>query len=147
MEVFKENEKLISHNQADSRVEKVLRETPTCFLEKCHERKIQKINANLGEADYPVFLDHSLADEIGQFLLSQTKDRKVLMVSDANLSRIYVEPLARDLTSLGFELHQFVMIAGKANKTLAAAGEKRVVNCCSLYCSSQLLGTTRTCII
>ncbi len=82
-----------------------------------------KLDVDLGDARYPVFLGHGLAAEVASYLCKVSREEKVLLVSDTKLEAIYGESLKKALEKNGFEPAVHVMPAGKVNKTFSSAIE------------------------
>jgi 3-dehydroquinate synthase len=82
-----------------------------------------ELDVDLGDARYPVFLGHGLADEVASYLCKVSREEKILLVSDTKLEAIYGESLKKALENKGFEIAVHVMPAGKVNKTFSSVME------------------------
>ena len=87
------------------------------------DNPIETVQINLEGCCYPTFVGRSLLSPILRFLLENSGDKKILIVSDTKLSKIYGERLFSVLEGSGFEVTYFLAEAEKKNKTMDRALE------------------------
>jgi 3-dehydroquinate synthase len=94
------------------------------------------LRVELGDRSYEIVVGDGLLPDAGRLLASVASSRRVVVVTDANVAPIYLDPLERSLAAAGFACSPVVVLpAGEATKsfphlmdlsdTLLAAGVDR----------------------
>lgn len=76
---------------------------------------------------YSVIIGSGVLASLGEWVRSVTKARKVLIVTDSNVSALYLDCVKMSLHSVGFEVFDFVFEAGEKSKTPATYFD--IINC------------------
>ncbi|MDE5601025.1 MAG: 3-dehydroquinate synthase [Clostridia bacterium] len=76
---------------------------------------------------YSVVIGSDVLETLGERVRSVTKARKALIVTDSNVSALYLEGAKSSLRSAGFEVFDFVFEAGEKSKTPATYFD--IINC------------------
>jgi len=83
-----------------------------------------RIDVTLGDRTYPILIEASSFDQIGEQLLERFKpDAPVVVISDENVARIYLDNITGVLHEAGFESCSHVIRPGEASKRLETAAE------------------------
>ncbi|MDE6060434.1 MAG: 3-dehydroquinate synthase [Clostridia bacterium] len=80
---------------------------------------------------YSVVIGMGLLSTLGERVRSVTKAKKVLVVTDSNVSALYLDGVKSSLHSAGFEVFDFVFMAGEKSKTPATYLD--IINCLGSY--------------
>ena len=85
---------------------------------------MKRIDVNLGDRTYPILIEAGSFDQIGEDLLERFKpDAPVVVISDENVARIYLENIQGVLDEAGFEAFAHIIRPGEASKGLETAAE------------------------
>ncbi len=68
-----------------------------------------------------ILIEKALVDNCGQFIFDAISPCKVLIISDENVEKYYVEQIKSQLKSLNFQVHLFVIDSGEQYKSLKTA--------------------------
>ena len=82
---------------------------------------MQTIDVELGSRSYPIYLGEGLLAELGQRLSELSIGKKVMLVTDRNVSGLYAEPVCAVLAQAGFQVAVAQIPAGENAKTLEQA--------------------------
>ena len=65
-----------------------------------------------------VIIDNNLIFDIGKYFSKEFSPRKILIISDINIGKLYLEPIKTNLEKLNFQIKSFILNPGEASKTL-----------------------------
>lgn len=88
---------------------------------------MEKLHINLDEKSYDIFIERGIFSEIGEYISKIYKKKKIVVVTDTNVDRLYGEKLLKNLKDSGFTPVKVVFNAGEENKnfdTLTEVYEK-----------------------
>lgn len=83
---------------------------------------MQKIIVHLGKRSYPIFIGVKLQD-IGKYLKNRNNSRKVFVITNPLVKRLYFSRLNKSLLSSGFEVHLCIIPDGETYKNLDTVKE------------------------
>lgn len=69
------------------------------------------------EISYPILIGNSLISELGGIISRHYQGDKILLVSDQNVDRIYVDRVVSGLKDKGFEVYRYIIPAGEKAKS------------------------------
>jgi len=78
-----------------------------------------KHTINLKERSYPIYITTSF-QELGRTVLSLRTGKKLIIVTDQNVDRLYSEECVKEFEENGFEVYKHVLVPGEEHKTLDA---------------------------
>lgn len=78
---------------------------------------MEKINVDISDSGYEVYISRDLKQHIASFLINNTKNRKVLIVTDEYFENHYAKELQYVLKECDFNPQIYVMKGGKISKT------------------------------
>ncbi len=78
---------------------------------------MSKLNVDISDKPYDIWIKKGLQNEVANFLSSNTSNPKVLIVTDEYFSSGYAQELSNKLTDTGFDTDIYVMPGGKISKT------------------------------
>lgn len=73
---------------------------------------------NLGEHSYPIYIKHNLLKNIGNEIKKIYNNKKIVIITDTNISKIYGKILAMSLKKEGFIVKFIIIKAGEKSKSL-----------------------------
>ena len=80
--------------------------------------KMEKIHVK-AEKEYDVLVGSGLLEKSGELITSTCSGiQKLLVVTDSNVSKLYMAKLRNSLEKAGFEVYEFVFAAGEQSKNL-----------------------------
>ncbi|NLL98231.1 MAG: 3-dehydroquinate synthase [Tepidanaerobacter sp.] len=84
---------------------------------------MQTLQVNLKNKDYPVYIKRGIIKELGKSLRRLSSAKRVAIITDKNLSRIYGAQVLNVLNSAGFETDVIAIEPGEKSKTLATLAD------------------------
>ncbi len=84
---------------------------------------MKKISVNLGKDSYEIFIGFDLIKNLGEYIKDIFKGRKVLIITDDNLEKIYIDDVKSILTKKGYDVDIFAFKHGEESKTLETCQE------------------------
>lgn len=84
---------------------------------------MQTLQVNLKNKDYPVYIKRGIIKELGKSLRRLSSAKRVAIITDKNLSRIYGAHVLNVLNSAGFETDVIAIEPGEKSKTLATLAD------------------------
>ncbi len=79
---------------------------------------MKKINVNLGKDSYEIFIGFDLIKNLGNYVKEVFNGRKILIITDDNLEKLYIANVRSILTTSGYEVDVFAFNHGEESKTL-----------------------------
>ncbi|MDI3312100.1 MAG: 3-dehydroquinate synthase [Thermoanaerobacterium sp.] len=89
------------------------------------------INVNLKNYSYPIYISNGILANIGQYLKNHLRSRRVIIVTDSNVSNIYLQKVENTLSKDGFVVNHSVIKAGEESKNLDTV--KRLLEECFAF--------------
>lgn len=77
------------------------------------------LNIDLPDKNYDIIIEKGLMKDIGKHVKSVYKNKKIAVITDTNVDRIYGETLRENLESNGFDVHFVVVEAGEKSKSVS----------------------------
>ena len=90
---------------------------------------MEKLHINLEEKSYDIFIEKGIFSEVGKYISKVYKEKKIVVVTDTNVDRLYGDKLIKNLEDIGYTTSKVVFNAGEENKnfdTLTEVYEKIV---------------------
>ncbi|MGB4631160.1 MAG: 3-dehydroquinate synthase [Tepidanaerobacteraceae bacterium] len=84
---------------------------------------MQTLQVNLKNKDYPVYIKRGIIKELGKSLRRLSSAKRVAIITDKNLSRIYGAQVLNVLNPAGFETDVIAIEPGEKSKTLATLAD------------------------
>ncbi|MGB4168265.1 MAG: 3-dehydroquinate synthase [Tepidanaerobacteraceae bacterium] len=84
---------------------------------------MQTLQVNLKNKDYPVYIKRGIIKELGKSLRRLSSAKRVAIITDKNLSRIYGAHVLNVLNPAGFETDVIAIEPGEKSKTLATLAD------------------------
>ena len=81
--------------------------------------KIDTLSVDLGQRSYDILIGRGLIAEAGQRMLPHLKQKRVVVVTDANVARHHLESLERSVRAAGIAIDSIVLDAGEQTKSFA----------------------------
>ncbi len=82
---------------------------------------MKKINVNLGKDSYEIFIGFDLIKNLGTYVKEVFNGRKILIITDDNLEKLYINIVSELLYTSGYEVEVFAFPHGEESKTLETA--------------------------
>ncbi len=82
---------------------------------------MKKINVNLGKDSYEILIGSDLIQSLGSYVKDVFKGKKILIITDDNLEKLYIDDVNDLLTKSGYEVNVFTFPHGEESKTLETA--------------------------
>ncbi|MDP4143517.1 MAG: 3-dehydroquinate synthase [Bacillota bacterium] len=79
---------------------------------------MKELLVNLPEKSYPIYIEKGLFDSIGEEIKKIYKGRKIAIITDENLDRIYGEKLSSNLEKNEFTVKKVVVKPGEKSKSI-----------------------------
>ncbi|NJD03657.1 MAG: 3-dehydroquinate synthase [Ruminiclostridium sp.] len=76
-----------------------------------------KLNVNLDKRSYPIYIETDFSG-LGKACLSARLSGKLVVITDGNVEKYYLDECSRQLSDTGFEVFRYVIPAGEKNKNL-----------------------------
>jgi len=80
-----------------------------------------KIKVNLGERSYPLLIGHGLIDALGFEIAKYPKNKKFMLITDANVNKLYSGRVMNSLKENGLSANLAVIPAGEKYKNIEQA--------------------------
>ena len=77
------------------------------------------LNIDLPDKNYDIIIKKGLIKDIGEHVKSVYKNKKIAVITDTNVERIYGETLRENLENNGFNVHFVVVEAGEKSKSIS----------------------------
>ncbi|OQY42687.1 MAG: 3-dehydroquinate synthase [Fusobacteriia bacterium 4572_74] len=77
---------------------------------------MEKLHINLDEKSYDIFIEKGIFEEVGKYISKVYKKKKIVVVTDTNVDRLYGDKLLRNLQNSGYTAVKVVFNAGEENK-------------------------------
>ena len=81
--------------------------------------KVDRLTVELDQRSYEILIGRGLIAEAGQRMLPLLKQKRVVVVTDANVARHHLESLERSLRAAGIAIQSVVLEAGEQTKSFA----------------------------
>ena len=78
-----------------------------------------KLNVNLPDKNYDIIIKKGLIKDIGDHVKSVYKNKKIAVITDSNVEKIYGQTLKNNLEKSGFDVHFIVVKAGETSKSIS----------------------------
>ena len=78
---------------------------------------MKKLRVNAGKG-YDILIEEGLIENCGAYIKKVKDAKKVCVISDSNVFKLYGEIVKDSLVNSGFEVLEFVFIAGEESKTM-----------------------------
>jgi 3-dehydroquinate synthase len=88
---------------------------------------MEKLHINLKEKSYDIFIEKGIFLEVGKYISRVYKKKKIVVVTDTNVDKLYGDKLLKNLKNSGYTPVKVVFNAGEENKnfnTLTEVYEK-----------------------
>jgi len=88
---------------------------------------MEKLHINLEDKSYDIFIGRKLFSEVGKYISKVYKKKKIVVVTDTNVDKLYGDKLLKNLEDAGYTTSKVVFNAGEENKnfdTLTEVYEK-----------------------
>lgn len=82
------------------------------------------------ERKYDIIIQNGILYNCGQYIKEITRSRRVLVVTDSNVAKLYSDTVLQSLENSGFETSLFIFEAGEQSKNLATI-EKMLDSMCN----------------
>ncbi|MDI3480359.1 MAG: 3-dehydroquinate synthase [Tepidanaerobacteraceae bacterium] len=79
------------------------------------------IDVDLGERSYNIMIGDGLIDEVGHLVKRQFPGRKIMIITDDNVYKLYAGRVAAGLENAGYKVYVERVPAGESSKSLAMA--------------------------
>lgn len=76
---------------------------------------MKKLTVNVGDA-YEIWIEKGIIGECGKYIGKVTGAKKIAVISDSNVSALYLETVQGSIEGEGFEVESFVFPAGESSK-------------------------------
>ena len=83
---------------------------------------MRRIDVKLGANSYEVYVGAGLLARTGQWLKEKRLSRKLVIITDPTVDRLYTETLKRNLARDGFSVNLLLVSEGEGQKSLETAG-------------------------
>ncbi len=80
-----------------------------------------KIKVNLGERSYPILIGHGLIDDLGFEIAKYFKNKKFMLITDANVNKLYAQKVMNSLKENGISASLAVIPNGEKYKNIEQA--------------------------
>ncbi|MCS5420999.1 MULTISPECIES: 3-dehydroquinate synthase [Psychrilyobacter] len=84
---------------------------------------MEKLHINLDEKSYDIFIDRGIFNEIGKYISKVYKKKKIVVVTDTNVDKLYGDKLLKNLKMSGYMPAKVVFDAGEENKNFETLTE------------------------
>lgn len=83
----------------------------------------KKLRVNLGKRGYDIVIGERLLAEAGTYIAPILKSRRVIIISDENVARLYLHRLTGSLEKSGIACRSLIVPPGESTKSLATFGD------------------------
>jgi len=92
---------------------------------------MEKLHINLGEKSYDIFIEKGVLSQVGDHIKKVYKKKKIVIVTDTNVDKLYGDKLVKILEKSGFSPKKVVFKAGEENKNFSTLIEvqEKIVDC------------------
>ncbi|MCK5780057.1 MAG: 3-dehydroquinate synthase [Psychrilyobacter sp.] len=92
---------------------------------------MEKLHINLGEKSYDIFIEKGVFSQVGEYIKKIYKNKKIVVVTDTNVDKLYGDQLIKTLVESGFFPKKVVFIAGEENKnfTTLIDVQEKIIDC------------------
>lgn len=84
---------------------------------------MNELRVELNESSYSLLIGKGIASNIGITIRELNIGKKIGIVTDENVSRLYLDPIADSLSSSGYEVISSIISAGESSKSLPVVSE------------------------
>lgn len=84
---------------------------------------MEKLHINLDEKSYDIFIERGVFEEAGKYISKVYKKKKIVVVTDTNVDKLYGEQLLKTLKMSGYTPVKVVFEAGEENKNFETLTE------------------------
>ena len=81
----------------------------------------QQFSVDLNTRSYPVYLGANSASSFAPKCIEHNIPKSIVIVTDANVARVHLQPLTKNLVHYGFDVQHIVIPAGEQQKSLHRA--------------------------
>ncbi len=85
------------------------------------KRKINRINIELAERSYPMYVGQNIQHSLGKVCTSHKIPKRVAIVTDTTVARLYLKQVTNILRHSGFDVSVMTMKPGERQKSLSQA--------------------------
>lgn len=82
---------------------------------------METVSVNLGKRSYPIIIEDGLLNDIGRIVKQHFSGRKIMVITDTNVSDLYARDVVKCLENAGFEVFIADVPAGESSKSLDQA--------------------------
>ncbi len=82
------------------------------------DEKMEIVNVDLKDYSYPIYISNGILKDIGLYLKKHLRSNRVLIITDSNVSELYLTRLENSLLNNGFMVHHSIIKAGEESKNL-----------------------------
>lgn len=82
------------------------------------DEKMEIVNVDLKDYSYPIYISNGILKDIGVYLKKHLRSNRVLIITDSNVSELYLTRLENSLLNNGFMVHHSIIKAGEESKNL-----------------------------
>ena len=84
---------------------------------------MEKLHINLEKKSYDIFINRGIFEEIGKYIFKVYKKKKIVVVTDTNVDKLYGDKLLKTLKESGYTPAKVVFDAGEENKNFETLTE------------------------
>lgn len=81
----------------------------------------KKIEVDLGDRSYPIYVGSECIEDLGPVCRSHHIPDRIVLISDRNVAKLYLEPVAESLTRSDFHVTSIIIPPGENQKSLKTA--------------------------
>ncbi len=82
---------------------------------------LHTVHVDLGSRSYPVYIGHDILEEVGALFREHVPGRKIAVISDENVARLYLGEVVEALREAGYRSIPVVVPPGETSKSLEVA--------------------------
>ena len=82
---------------------------------------MKRINVGLDDRSYPISIGSGVLDSLPELLRETVKSKRLAIVTDSNVAKIYLERIKKDIEDQGLSVNQIIIPAGEEYKTVSTA--------------------------
>lgn len=79
---------------------------------------METVNVNLKENSYPIYIGENILNQIATYIRKLVKTNKINIITDSNVSKLYLEGVRNCLINDGYEITCSIIPAGESSKNL-----------------------------
>lgn len=99
---------------------------------------MQKLTVS-GQTPYEILIENGLINSVGEYVRAVSSAKKVLIISDTNVSPLYGNTVKSSLEKSGFTVFEFCFLAGESSKTLDTVSDMIKALCSANLTRSDLV--------